>query len=243
MPYPAGGVTDTLTRTVAQKLQEAWGQTVLVENRPGASGTIGNNFVAKAPADGYTALIAITGIVQLPSLMSNLHYDVLKDFTPVTLLASGPSLFAVPLNSRAKTLKEFVAMAKAQPGKHSLGNYGAGTTSHIYGALLNMQAGLDLVHVPFQGGAPTMTNLIGGQLSGAFIDYATALPNMKSIRPLAITGKQRMPALPDVPTFAELGYQMFGPSGWIGVFLPAATPALWCTSSPTKSTGSCVCPT
>jgi tripartite-type tricarboxylate transporter receptor subunit TctC len=165
-----GGATDTLGRTLAQKLQESWGQNVIVENRAGAAGTIGNNLVAKAPADGYTVLIAITALVQQASLMDKLPYDPLKDFTPVTMIARSPSMLAVPLASPARSLKDFVAMVKAQPGKHNFGSYGAGTSSHIQGALLNMQAGLDLVHVPFQGAAPLVTNLVGGQLSAAFID-------------------------------------------------------------------------
>jgi tripartite-type tricarboxylate transporter receptor subunit TctC len=225
VPYPAGGATDTLARTVAQKLSEAWGQPVLVENKVGASGTIGNNLVAKANPDGYTVLMAITALIQQQSLMEKLPYDPLKDFAPVTLIARSPSMFAVPLNSPAKSLKEFVTMAKANPGKYSYGTYGAGTSSHIQGSLLNMQAGLDLVHVPFNGAAPLVTNLVGGQLPSAFIDSASARPHLKSIRPLAVTGTQRIPGMPDVPTFVELGYRDFDPYGWFGLFLPAATPA------------------
>ena len=225
VPYPAGGATDTLARTIGQKLQEAWGQPALVENRPGAGGTIGNAFVAKAPADGYTVLIGITALIQQQSLMDKLPYDPLKDLAPVTMIARSPSMLAVPLDSPAKDLKSFIAMVKASPGKHNFGSYGAGTSSHIQGALLNMQAGIDLVHVPFQGAAPLVTNLVGGQLASAFIDSASARPHLKSMRPLAVTGTQRMPGLPDVPTFAELGYQSFDPYGWFGVFVPAATPA------------------
>jgi tripartite-type tricarboxylate transporter receptor subunit TctC len=225
VPYPAGGATDSLARSVAQKLQEAWGQPVVVENRAGAAGTIGNNLVAKANPDGYTVLVGITALIQQQSLMDKLPYDPLKDFAPVTLIARSPSMFAVPLDSPAKSLKEFVAMAKASPGKYSYGTYGAGTSSHIQGSLLNMQAGLDLVHVPFNGAAPLVTNLVGGQLPSAFIDSASARPHLKSIRPLAVTGTQRMHGLPDVPTFAELGYHSFDPYGWFGLFLPAGAPA------------------
>ncbi|MDM0021061.1 Bug family tripartite tricarboxylate transporter substrate binding protein [Variovorax saccharolyticus] len=225
VPYPAGGATDTLARTVAQKLQESWGQAAMVENRPGAGGTIGNQAVVKAPPDGYTVLIGITALIQQPSLMDKLPYDPLKDLAPVTMIARSPSLLAVPLDSPAKTLKDFIAMVKASPGKYNFGSYGAGTSAHIQGALLNMQAGIDLVHVPFQGAAPLVTNLVGGQLASAFIDSASARPHLKSMRPLAVTGTQRMPGLPDVPTFVELGYHSFDPYGWFGVFLPAGTPA------------------
>lgn len=224
VPYPAGGATDTLARALALKLQEAWGQTVLVDNRPGAAGTIGNNLVAKAPPDGHTVLIAITALVQQPSLMDRLPYDALKDFTPVTMIARSPSMLAVPLSSPARTLKDFIAMVKAQPGRHNFGSYGAGTSSHIQGALLNLQAGLDLVHVPFQGAAPLVTNLVGGQLSAAFIDSASARAQLANMRPLAVTGTARMPGLPDVPSFQELGYHSFEPYGWFGVFLPAGVP-------------------
>jgi tripartite-type tricarboxylate transporter receptor subunit TctC len=225
VPYPAGGATDTLARTIAQKLNEAWSQPVLVENRAGAAGTIGNNFVAKANPDGYTVLVAITALIQQQSLMDKLPYDPLKDFAPVTLIARSPSMFAVPLDSPAKSLKEFVTMAKANPGKYSYGTYGAGTSSHIQGSLLNMQAGLDMVHVPFNGAAPLVTNLVGGQLPSAFVDSASARPHLKSIRPLAVTGTQRIPGMPDVPTFVELGYHSFDPYGWFGLFLPANAPA------------------
>lgn len=224
VPYPAGGATDTLARTLGLKLQEAWGQNVIVENRAGAAGTIGNNLVAKATPDGYTVLIAITAIIQQPALMDKLPYDALKDFAPVTMIARSPSMLAVPLASPAKTLKDFIAMVKAQPGKHNFGSYGAGTSSHIQGALLNLQGGLDLVHVPFQGAAPLVTNLIGGQLSAAFVDSATARPHLGNIRPLAVTGTGRIPGMPDVPSFVELGFHSYDPYGWFGVFLPAGTP-------------------
>lgn len=225
VPYPAGGATDTLARTIGQKLQEAWGQPAMVDNRPGAGGTIGNQFVAKAPADGYTLLIGITALIQQPPLMEKLPYDPLKAFAPVAMIARSPSLLAVPLDSPAKNLQDFITMVKASPGKYNFGSYGAGTSAHIQGSLLNMQAGIDLVHVPFQGAAPLVTNLVGGQLASAFIDSASARPHLKSMRPLAVTGTQRMPGLPDVPTFAELGYHSFDPYGWFGVFVPAGTPA------------------
>lgn len=223
VPYPAGGATDILARMMAQKLADAWNATVVVENKPGAGGTIGNNTVAKAAPDGHTVLMAITAIVQQSTLMT-LSYDPLKDFAPVTQVAKSPSMFAVPLTSPANSLKDFVALVKANPGKFNYGTYGAGTSSHIQGSLLNLQAGLDMVHVPFQGAAPLVTNMVGGQLTSAFIDSASARAHLKSFKPLAVTGTQRMPALPDVPTLKELGYHSFDPYGWFGLFLPAATP-------------------
>ena len=142
----------------------------------------------------------------------------------MTQIARSPSLFAVPLDSPAKSLKEFVTLVKANPGKYNFGTYGAGTSAHIQGSLLNMQAGMDLVHVPFAGSAPLVTNLVGGQVTSAFVDSASARPHFKSMRALAVTGTQRMRGLPDVPTFAELGYHSFDPYGWFGVLVPAKTP-------------------
>ncbi len=223
VPYPAGGATDTLARTIAQKIQEHWNNPVIVENKPGAGGTIGNNFVAKAPADGHTVLLAITALIQQPPLMS-LPYDPLKDLQPITRIAISPSVFAVQPSSPAQTLKDFVALVKANPGKYSYGSYGAGTSSHIQGELLNTQGGLDMTHVPFQGAAPLVVNMKGGQLPAAFIDSATVRPHLASFKVLAVTGTKRMPALPDVPTFAEQGFHSYDPLGWFGLLMPAGVP-------------------
>ena len=224
VPYPAGGATDTLARTVAQKLNEAWSQPVVIENKAGASGTIGNQFVTKAPADGYTVLVAITALIQQPSLMDKLGYDPLKDLTPVTMIARSPSMLAVPVDSQVKTLKDYIALAKSQPGKINYGTYGAGTSAHIQGSLLAQQAGLELIHVPFNGAAPLVTNLVGGQLTSAFIDSASARPHLPKLRALAVTGTARIPGMPDVPTFQELGYHSFDPYGWFALLVPAGTP-------------------
>lgn len=225
VPYPPGGATDTLARTVASKLQEAWGQTVIVDNKPGASGTIGNDVVAKAPPDGHTVLMAITAIVQLPAMKAKMPYDVLKDLQPLVQVASTNSIFAVPLSTPAGSLKEFIALAKSQPGKLNYGSYGVGTSSHIQGSLLNQQAGIDLVHVPYKGAAPLLQDLRGGTLSSAFIDMATARPHLDAMKVFAVTGTQRNKTLPTVPTFAELGFHSFEPIGWFGLFMPAGVPA------------------
>jgi len=221
VPYPPGGATDTLARLVATKLQESWHQTVIVDNKPGASGTIGNDMVAKAPRDGYTILLGITAIVQVPSLMPKLPYDVAKDLQPLVQVASTNSVFVVPSSAAAGTLKEFIAQAKANPGKVSYGSYGVGTSSHIQGSLLNLQAGVDLTHVPYKGAAPLLQDLRGGQLSSAFIDMATVRPHLEHVKALAVTGTQRNKTLPNVPTFAELGFHSFEPVGWFGFFMPS----------------------
>jgi tripartite-type tricarboxylate transporter receptor subunit TctC len=225
VPYPPGGATDTLARMVASKLQESWRQTVVVENKPGASGTIGNDLVAKSARDGHTVLMAITAIVQVPALMPKLPYDALKDLQPLVQVATTNSVLVVPPSTPAQTLKEFVALSKASAGKYNYGSYGVGTSSHIQGSLLNLQAGLDLAHVPYKGAAPLLQDLRGGQLSSAFIDMATARPHMESLKPLAVTGTQRNKALPQVPTFAELGFHSFEPIGWFGLFMPAGVPS------------------
>lgn len=225
VPYPAGGATDTLARMMASHLQTAWGQTVIVENKPGASGTIGNDFVAKSAPDGYTVLMAITAIVQVPPLMPNLPYDVMRDLQPLAQVANTNSILAVPKAAPFKDLQDFVAQVKAAPGRYNFGSYGVGTSSHIQGSLLNMQAKLDLVHVPYKGAAPLLQDLRGNQLTSAFIDMATARPHLDAMKVLAVTGGKRNPTLPDVPTFAELGYHSFEPVGWFGLFMPAKVPA------------------
>lgn len=225
VPYPAGGATDTLARLVAAKLQESWRQTVVVENKPGASGTIGNDMVAKAPRDGHTILMAITALVQVPALMPKLPYDALKDLQPLVQVASTNSVLLLPASAPSHTLKEFVALAKANPGKYNYGSYGIGTSSHIQGSLLNLQAGVDLTHVPYKGAAPLMQDLRGGQLASAFVDMATARPHLEVVKALAVTGPQRNKTLPNVPTFAELGFHSFEPVGWFGLFMPTGVAA------------------
>ena len=169
--------------------------------------------------------MAITAIVQIPPLMPNLPYDVMRDLQPLAQVANTNSLLAVPKSSPFKDLKDFIAQVKANPRKYDFGSYGVGTSSHIQGSLLNLQGGLDLVHVPYKGAAPLLQDLRGNQLSSAFIDMATARPHLDAMRALAVTGTRRNPVLPDVPTFAELGYHSFEPVGWFGLFMPSKVPA------------------
>ncbi|MDD2546442.1 MAG: tripartite tricarboxylate transporter substrate binding protein [Burkholderiaceae bacterium] len=226
VPYPAGGGADTIARALGAPLSQAWGVPVVIENKPGASGNTGNDLVAKAPPDGYTVLIGITAMIQTPALYAKLPYDVLKDFAPVSQIARSADLFVVHRDIPARTLQEFVALAKSQPGKLSYGNYGNGTSSHMHGELFKLGAGVDLAAVPYKGAAPLVNDMLGGQLSSAFIDATSANPHLKSdkFRILAITGLQRHPALPEVPTFAEAGLNGFESNGWFGAFVPAGTP-------------------
>ena len=224
VPYPAGGGTDTVGRMIGQRLAEAWGQPVVVDNKPGASGMLGNDTVAKAAPDGYTVLLAITALIQSPSLYKRMPYDVNKDFTPVSLIAKSSDLFVVPNRVPASTLREFVALAKA--GKLSYGSYGNGTSSHLHGELLRQQTGVELTHIPYKGAAPLLNDLLGGQVDSAFVDVTSAYPYLTSgkFKILGITGTQRYKAIPNVPTFAEQGLPGFEPSGWFALFLPANAP-------------------
>jgi tripartite-type tricarboxylate transporter receptor subunit TctC len=223
VPYPAGGATDVLARMVAQKMQDSWQQTVVVENKPGAGGTIGNNLVAKAPADGHTVLFGIVALVQQMTLMK-LPYDPIKDFAPISRVAISPSVLAAAPNLPINNLPEFIKLVKAEPGKHSIGSYGPGTSAHLQGALLNLQSGLDLTHVPYQGGAPLVTAMMGGQLSSAFFDAGSSKQHLPKFKLLGVTGTERLSWLPNVPTLKEQGLNSYEPMGWFGLFLPAATP-------------------
>lgn len=227
VPYPPGGATDILGRMIAAQLQTAWGQQVIVENKAGAGGVVGNDSVAKSPADGYTVLLSITAIVQAATLFPKLPYDPYKDFAPVSQLSTSTSLFCVSSKLAPKTLAEFVAQVKAEPGKHAFGSFGNGSSAHIQGELLRTQAGLDMAHVPYKGAAPMVTDLLGGQLTSAFVDAGTARSHMASgaLRALAVTGTERLKMAPDAPLLSELGYKYFEPKGWFGFFVPTGTPA------------------
>lgn len=225
IPYPAGGATDVLGRLLANKLSEAWKTTVVVENKSGGGGVVGNDFVAKAQPDGYTVLLAITQIIQAPSLVAKLPYDVFKDLTPVTQVALSTIVLVVPEQQPFKSVKELVDYAKANPGK-PYGTFGNATTSHLYGELLKKTTGIEMVHVPYRGSAPLTNDLLNNTVTAAFQDLTTAHAQIKAgkLRPLAVGGEKRRKAMPDVPTMGELGYAGFEIEGWLGVFVPAATP-------------------
>ena len=223
VPYPAGGTTDVLARMVAQKMQESWQQTVVVENKPGAGGTIGNNLVAKAPADGYTVLFGIVALVQQMTLMK-LPYDPIKDFAPISRVAITPAVFAASTTLPVNNLAELIKLVKANPGKYSFGTYGPGTSAHLQGELLNLQTGIDLLHIPYQGAAPLVTAMLGGQLSTAFMDAGSSRQHIPKFKVLGVTGSERLSWLPNVPTFKEQGLNSFEPMGWVGLLLPGATP-------------------
>jgi len=225
VPYPPGGATDVTARMLAGKLSEAWKQPVIVENKPGAGGIVGNDFVAKAAPDGYTVLIAITQIIQAPSLNTTLPYDVAKDLAPIAQVCISTIALVVPEAQPFKSVKELVEFARANPGK-PYGSFGNATTSHLYGELFKKAAKIDMTHVPYRGSAPLLNDLLGNQVTGAFIDLTTGGSQIKAgkIRALAVGGEKRNSFFPDVPTMAEQGFPGFEAEGWIGVFVPAATP-------------------
>lgn len=225
VPYPAGGGADTIARLFSKHLETKWGQPFIVENRVGASGNIGGDYVAKSAPDGYTVLTGITAMIQSPHILPKMPFNPITAFVPVNVLARSADLFVVPVSSPANSLKDFVSLAKESPDKYNYGSYGNGTTAHIHGEMFKSQAGMKLLHVPYKGGAPLMNDLLGGQVTSGFIDIASVRSHLNSgkLKVLAVTGARRNPLLPDTPTFTELGYKSFEPYGWFSVFVPAGT--------------------
>jgi len=227
-PFPPGGFNDILSRLVGQKLTEAWGQQVVVDNRPGANMIVGTTVVAKAAPDGYTMVMAAIPHAINPSLYK-LPYDPIKDFTPIVLICSVPNLLVVHPTIPATTVKELVAYAKANPGKLTFGSTGSGGSSHMAGELLKVTAGIDMVHVPYKGAGPALTDLIAGRLQVYIGATISVLPHTRSgkLRALGVTTAKRVSTLPDVPTVIEAGVPGFEVSSWYGLLGPAGmSPAL-----------------
>jgi tripartite-type tricarboxylate transporter receptor subunit TctC len=227
VPFPAGGTTDILARAVAQKLSEAWGQQVIVDNRPGAGGNIGSDLVAKSKPDGYTLLMGTVGTHAInPSLYKNMPYDHVKDFAPVILVAGVPNVLVVNPSLPVHSVPELIAYAKANPGKLNFASSGNGTSIHLSGELFKAMTGVEMTHVPYKGSAPALTDLIGGQVQLMFDNLPSSLPFIKAgkLRALAVTSGARAAALPDLPTLAESGLPGFEASSWFGVLAPAGTP-------------------
>jgi tripartite-type tricarboxylate transporter receptor subunit TctC len=227
VPYPAGGVTDTLGRLIAKGLEEAWGQPAIVENRAGAAGNIGTTFVAKAAPDGYTLLVnSGPTMVISQSLFGNLQYDPMKDLAPVTQAVLLPNILVARPTLPAKSVNELIALLKANPGKFNFASAGAGTVGHMAGELFKEMAGVDIVHVPYKGAAPAMADLLGGRVDIFFDTIASALPHVEAgkLRVLGISSAKGSPLLPDVPTIAQAGLPGFDANPSFGVFAPAGTP-------------------
>jgi tripartite-type tricarboxylate transporter receptor subunit TctC len=224
VPYATGGGTDILARLFAQKLTEAWGQSVVVENRPGGDGIIGSEVIARSPPDGYNLVLVVAAHVINPSLKKNMPFDIFKDFTPITEVAASPWVVVVSPNVPAKSIKELIALAKAQPGKLSFGS--SEPSSRLAGEQFKEQAAVDLLHVPYKGGSQIMTDLLGGHIQVGFTSVLTVLQHYKSgkLVVLGVGGKNRSPSMPDIPTVVEAGLPGYETSAWYGLYGPAGMP-------------------
>lgn len=222
----AGGGIDIVSRTLAPKMSEQLGQTVIVDNRPGAGTTIGGEVTAKSAPDGHTVFMASTSFSVSAALYRKLTYDPVRELTGVMLVASGPLVLVVHPSVPAKNIKELVALAKARPGKMTFASGGTGTSLHLAGELFKAGAGIDMVHVPYKGGAPAAVDLMGGQVDMLFDVMLALLPHIKAgkVRALAVTSAARSNQLPQLPTIAESGFPGFDVAGWFGILAPAATP-------------------
>lgn len=226
-PSAPGDAPDVIARLVAEKLSAALGQQVVVDNKPGAGGVVGSEIVAKAPADGYTLIMGNAGSHGInAAVYTKLPYDIQRDFAPVSQIAVAPNIFIVNPSVPAQTIQEFIAYAKTKPGQLNYASGGNGSSSHMSMELLKAMGGIDVVHVPYKGSTPALTDLIGGQASIMVVNLPPAVPHVKSgrLRALAVTTKARSPLLPDVPTVAESGLPTFETVAWFGVLAPAATP-------------------
>ena len=227
VPYPAGGVADLLPRVVGEKLTQKWGQPVVVENKPGASGNIGMAEGARAAADGYTLVLAPTGNLTVnQSLFANLPFDAGRDFTPVTLLAQSPNVLVVHPSVPVKSFRELIAYAKANPDKLNFASPGDGSGAHLAGELLKSDAGIRATHVPYKGMAPAVNDLLGGNVQMMFAGVSSALQHVRSgkLVALAMASPKRSPQLPDVPTVAESGLPGFDVTSWYGIVVRSGTP-------------------
>lgn len=225
--FPPGGITDIMTRILARHLAESVGQQVIVDNRAGGGGLIAASMAARAPADGYTLFTGtISTLATNVSTYAKLPYDPVKDYAPVTLTAVTPYLIVVHASIPAKSVQELIALAKAKPRQLTFGTAGAGGGSHLATEMFRSMAGIELVHVPYKGAAPAMTDLVGGQVSMAFNQLASTLPHVSSgrIRMLAASGARRLPSLPELPTIAEAGVPGYEATSWQGLLLPAGAP-------------------
>jgi tripartite-type tricarboxylate transporter receptor subunit TctC len=227
VPFPPGGVTDILGRLLSERLGPAYGQTIVVENRPGASGHIGAQMVAKAPGDGYTLMIGTIGIHAAYSAYRKLGYDPAAELQPVMVLGESPNIVLVPASSPYRTFAEFLADVKANPGKVTYGSAGPGSSIHMVTALFELQSGAKMTHVPYKGSGPALVDLIGGQIQVMFENFSSGIGHVKSgkLRVLAVTSAQRDPRLPDVPTVAEAGVPGYSATSWFTIAAPRGMPA------------------
>ncbi len=225
--FPAGGTSDIMARLTGQKLSEAWGQTFIIDNRPGAGGNIGTELVAKAAPDGYTLLVSPgSTLTSNPAVYSKVPFDTVRDFAPVTMIAGVPNALVVHPSVPASNVKELIALAKSRPGQLAYASTGAGQSTHLSAELLKTSAGINMIHVPYKGSAPALTDIVAGQVSVMFDNLPSVLPFIKSgrLKPLAVSSAARSRALPEVPTVAESALPGFDVTVWFAVLAPAATP-------------------
>ena len=226
VPYPPGGPTDLVARLVAVEMSNTLGQPIVVDNKPGASGMLGAETVARAPADGYTFLANASLHVINPFIYSEMRFDALNDFVPITQLAAVPLVLVVPADSKLRSVQDLVAAGKANPGALNFASAGNASAQQLAGESFKLAAGIDMQHVPYKGSAPALVDLIGGQVQLMFDSMPSAMPHVQSgkLRALAVTTPRRVPALPDVPTIAESGYPGYDISTWYGLWAPKGTP-------------------
>jgi tripartite-type tricarboxylate transporter receptor subunit TctC len=226
VPFTPGGGTDILARLIAQKLNESWGQPVVVDNRPGAAGTLGTAFVAKSVGDGHTLLIVPAGYAGNPGLYKKLPYDHTRDLAPVSWLASGPLTLVVHPSLPAKSVKELIAFARARPGEINFGSSGAGTLPHLSAELFNSMSSIKMVHIPYKGAGAAVTDVMAGRVPVYFMNILQSVSLIKAgkLRALGVTTPERTPIAPDIPSIAEAGLKGYDMTNWYGLLAPAATP-------------------
>ncbi|HSN39118.1 MAG TPA: tripartite tricarboxylate transporter substrate binding protein [Burkholderiales bacterium] len=226
VPYAPGGSSDVLARTLGQKLGDALGQTFIVDNRPGAGSMIGTDIAAKSIPDGYTIILSDMPHTINPSIYPKVPYDPVKDFSPISVIGVSPMFLFAHVSVQAQNVKDFIALAKARPGKIAIASGGTGATTHLMAELLQSNAGIQLIHVPYKGAGPALTDVVAGQIPVTFTSMATAASQVKSgrLRILGVTSAKRLPAFPDVPTFAESGVPGMVVEHWWGVMAPAGVP-------------------
>lgn len=227
VPFPPGGAMDAIARVLSESMSQDLGQSIVVENKPGAGGNIGANYVAKAKPDGYTIMIAANGMAVNPFLYSSLNYDPIKDFEPISLLAAVPNILVTQAErTDVNSLEDVIKQVKANPGKYTYASAGVGTSIHLAGALFTYTGGLDMLHVPYKGSGPAVTDLVGGQVDYMFDSITSAKPHIEAgkLKALAVTTKERSSTLPDLPTVAESGMDGYELTPWFATFAPAGTP-------------------
>jgi len=227
VPFTPGGSADIFARAIGQKLGDAWGQQVVIDNRGGSAGIIGSEIVAKAPPDGHTLMLGITANIAInPGLFPKLSYDPVRDFAPVTLIAAAPYVMLVTPALPARSVPEFIALAKARPGQLNYASTGSGSAGHLTAALFASMAGVELTHVPYKNIGSILVDMFAGRIEMMFVGLVSAQPHVKAqkLRAIGITGARRSPLMPELPTVAESGVRGFEVTGWYGVFVPARTP-------------------